>query len=96
MIHYVEDGTEAFTENGRLLTQVSPGAGYLAMEADSTPEIVPLTTVLTEDLRELLFADGLEGFLSLQAQMLTCNGQQLDFDGPYGQYYGKCFSISPS
>ncbi|MEK7395447.1 MAG: neuraminidase-like domain-containing protein, partial [Candidatus Poribacteria bacterium] len=60
--HYVEDGTSSFTNVERILTQLDWGLGFLSIRGTK----VMLTTILTDELSDILFAEGLEKFLSLQ------------------------------
>ncbi|MBI1926539.1 hypothetical protein HYR99_20135 [Candidatus Poribacteria bacterium] len=93
-VHYVEDGTSNFTNVRRILNQFASGDGLLYPGANVP--VVMLTTVLTDELSDMLFAKGLEEFLSLQTQQLTDSyGRQFSFRGAYGEYYWEMFFHIP-
>ena len=94
---FVENNYKSFTQSGRIVVQYDSGYSTLSLPADGGGrESVTLNTILTEELGETLYERGLEAFLSLGTQQLTDrNGQGLDFDGPYGQYYWELFFHIP-
>lgn len=94
--HYIETGDKNFTSAERTITQSQAGDGALSLAAGGVSEIVPATTILTDELTDILYAKGLEQFLSLQTQQMTDNsGQQLDMKGAYGEYYWELFFHIP-
>ncbi len=96
---FVENNYTSFTKSKRTLVQFDSGAAALSLPAGgsgSGSQSVPLNTVLTDELGEVLSGKGLEEFLSLSTQQLTDrDGQGFDFDGPYGQYYWEMFFYIP-
>lgn len=91
---YVESNSKNFTDRESIVRQEYSGAATLSFSGASYP--VKLDTVLAEEMGEILFNKGLEEFLSLSTQLLTdYYGQDLDFDGPYGQYYWELFFHIP-
>lgn len=102
---YTENNlTEFFVENGKkslskhFISQTIQNESNLAVSkfaADSYDNVV-LSTILTDDLNDILYADGLEKFLALQTQQLhDNNGRTFDFSGPYGDYYWELFFHIP-
>lgn len=94
-MHYVEDGTSSFTNSGRILKQSTSGKGYLWFLNPDGRSFVDLTTILTDELSEILFATDIEQFLSLETQKITDGVNGLNFDGPYGVYYQELFFHIP-
>ena len=94
---YIENGQKTFTSLSRKLTQSLSGDGLLHIQRNRRRhDVVATTTFLTDELMDILCAKGLEQFLSLQTQKLVNNsGQQLDMDGPYGEYYWEMFFHIP-
>jgi hypothetical protein len=95
-VRHVENGTELFADIGKVITQTSTGDGVLSIPKKSGDlDSVTLTTYLTDELSEKLFAEGLIEFLASESQSLTSDGLQLDFKGPYGEYYWELFFHIP-
>ncbi|MBC8548394.1 MAG: hypothetical protein H8D23_01970, partial [Candidatus Brocadiales bacterium] len=93
---YVEDGTSDFTMRDKTLSQYKWGQGHLSIPGEIFgTHIKPLTTILTDELSDILFAKGLDQFLSLETQQLTDNFQKLDFNGAYGEYYWEMYFHIP-
>ncbi|KHE92194.1 MAG: hypothetical protein K8F52_01450 [Candidatus Scalindua rubra] len=94
---YIENGTKSFADKEKILTQLRWGQGHLSIPgAFFGTDAVSLTTILTDELSDILFAKGLEQFLSLETQQLADNsGQKLDFNGAYGEYYWEMYFHIP-
>jgi hypothetical protein len=95
-VRHVENGTEAFADIGRVISQVESGEGVLSIpkKPDGLDPVI-LTTILTDELSEKLFAEGLEEFLSSETQSQHSGGMQFDFKGAYGEYYWELFFHIP-
>jgi hypothetical protein len=95
--HYVEDGTKNFTNTFRIISQTQTGVGHLltpSINGSNSPVI--LTTILTDELSDILFGKGLEQFLSPKTQQMPdFFGQQFNLNGSYGQYYWEMFFHIP-
>jgi hypothetical protein len=92
-LFYVENGSKEFTDAIRIIAQSQAGDGLLLLDKGSP---VPLTTIHTDEFMDILYAEGLEQFLSLQTQNLnTGSGQKIDLKGPYGEYYWEMFFHIP-
>lgn len=96
-IHYVENGTTDFTNTDRVLTQFAWGDGQLSiLNNNGSLDTVNLTTILTDELSSILYAKGIEQYLSLQTQQMADQyGQKFDFKGAYGEYYWEMFFHIP-
>lgn len=108
---YYKEYESAFTENGDFITHFEHGEKVLSghklfQDRDGIATIkiavgngiedVPASTILTDELSDVLYARGLEHFLSLPTQQMTDKfGQMFDFEGPYGQYYWEMFFHIP-
>lgn len=93
-ITHIENGTKPLTNH--TLRQDKDGLAGIQILKDSNINYTPLTTILTDELADVLYAKGLEHFLSLQTQEMTDNeGQQFNFGGPYGEYYWEIFFHIP-
>ncbi|MCP4983896.1 MAG: hypothetical protein GY935_25755 [Gammaproteobacteria bacterium] len=98
---YVENNRPTFTKSRRIVGQTVTGDATLTLPHPYLPgadKHVTLNTVLTAELGEILFDRGLETFLSLSTQQMIDpdhDGLDLDFDGPYGQYYWEMFLHIP-
>jgi hypothetical protein len=96
---YVESGTQDLTKNN--IYQTTNGDSFLFIGSNPTNGfmfwfMLKLSTILTDEICDILFANGIEQFLSLKTQQLTdTNGLQLDFEGPYGEYYWEMFFHIP-
>jgi len=95
--HFIENGGKTFTSLERKISQSKAGDGMLLLPGNSSiQDIIPTTTILTDELVDILYAKGLEQFLSLQTQKITNNsGQQLNMKGAYGEYYWELFFHIP-
>ena len=94
--HYVENGSEKFTSfPGKTIVQNESIDAYLSDSNGSTIEVVRLSTILTDELSKILSQKGLTEFLKLTSQQLTEHGRDLDFSGPYGNYYWELFFHIP-
>lgn len=92
--YYIESGK--ITLSNHMVSQTSENAASLLVENGSNYDHVMLSTILTDELSEILFANGLEKFLSLTTQNLSDDyGQQFDFKGAYGDYYMELFFHIP-
>ncbi len=93
-VTHIEQGTKELSEN--YIKQDKKGNADLVVKSSKIMLLVPLDTVLTDELSDVLHGKGLESFLSLQTQTLTTkHGSQLNFRGPYGQYYWEMFFHIP-
>jgi len=94
--HYIETGIKNFTSSERRITQSKTGDGELIITTNGTQENIPATTILTDELMDVLYAKGLQQFLSLQTQNITnSSGQKVDLKGAYGEYYWEMFFHIP-
>lgn len=95
--HYIESGSTGFTSVNRKINQTGSGEAFLTLPANASGlELVQLTTILTDELQDILYTKGLEEFLSIRTQMLTNNsGLQFDMKGAYGEYYWELFFHIP-
>jgi hypothetical protein len=95
--HYVEDGSDDFTAANRILEQFPWGDARLVIaNGGGAPETVSVTTVLTDELSDVLYGKGIEQLLALTTQQLTdIYGRRLDFTGAYGEYYREMFFHIP-
>jgi hypothetical protein len=92
--YYIESGQKSLTNH--FVTQTPENDATLLVENEGKLDHVALSTILTDELSEILFAKGLERLLSLTTQNLTDDhGQQFDFKGPYGEYYWELFFHMP-
>lgn len=100
---YYENGYSSFfVENGHkslsrhLVAQTPENDASLYVKNGDNYDYVMLSTILTDELSNTLFAKGLEAFLTLTTQKLTDDyGQQLDFKGSHGEYYWEMFFHVP-
>lgn len=96
-ITHVEQGSRALSED--FIKQDAKGNADLVRRSSPGSKIqlkIPLDTFLTNELSDILHNKGLESFLSLETQTLTTkHGNQLNFRGPYGQYYWEMFFHIP-
>jgi hypothetical protein len=97
---YVESGTQNLTKN--TISQFTTSDAFLVIGSNNSTNgwmlsiMLKLSTILTDEICDILFANGIEQFLSLRTQQLTdTNGLQLDFEGPYGEYYWEMFFHIP-
>jgi hypothetical protein len=91
---YVESGQKSLTSH--LVAQTQRNDAALYVKNGNNYDYVALSTILTDELSDILFANGLEQFLALNTQELTDDyGQQLDFKGAYGEYYWEIFFHVP-
>src|SRR5690606_20909377 len=94
MVAYVEHGTRAMSKHK--VSQNKNGEGGIHIFNGEFYDYVSASTILTDDLADVLYAKGVEEFLSLKTQEMTDNsGQQFDFNGPYGEYYWEIFFHIP-
>lgn len=92
--YYIENGTKLLTNH--FVSQTPENDATLLVENENKLDHVSLSTILTDELSEILFAKGLEHLLSLTTQKLTDDyGQRLDFKGAYGEYYWELFFHIP-
>lgn len=92
--YYIESGK--ITLSNHFVSQTPENDASLLVENGNNYDHVTLSTILTDELSDILFAKGLEQFLSLTTQKLTDDyGQQLDFKGAYGDYYLELFFHIP-
>ncbi|MES2730090.1 MAG: neuraminidase-like domain-containing protein, partial [Bacteroidota bacterium] len=92
--YYVENGSKDFSDH--FIRQAPQGQAGMHVVNGKKSEPVLLSTILTDELADILFADGIDNFLSLPTQKLSNSiGQQLDFRGPYGEYYWEMFFHIP-
>ena len=91
---YMENGSKQLTSYGLLQTDEG-NAGVQLWNGDKC-DYLPLNTILTDEISTVLYAQGLEQFLSLKTQEMTDDGGlQFDFRGPYGEYYWEMFFHIP-
>lgn len=95
--HYVEDGTNTFTNKNNTIIQYTDGLATLNIPNDlGSLDSKSLNTILTDELTDTLYNYGIEEFLSLQNQNATDNvGQTFDMKGSYGEYYWELFFHIP-
>jgi hypothetical protein len=92
--YYIECGTKSLTNH--FVSQTPENEAALLVEKESNLDHVMLSTILTDELSDILFAKGLEELLSLTTQKLTDDhGRHFDFKGPYGEYYWEIFFHVP-
>jgi len=92
--YYVESGKESLSKH--FVVQMGVDISRLFIKEGNGLGHALLSTILTDELGDILFAKGLEQFLSLTTQNLTDDaGQQFDFDGAYGVYYWEMFFHIP-
>lgn len=91
-----------FVENGKIslsnhyLFQTPLNDAMLLVDNGNKSDLITLSTILTDELGDILFAKGLEQFLALSTQKLTDDhGQHLNFKGAYGEYYWEMFFHVP-
>jgi Tc toxin complex TcA C-terminal TcB-binding domain/Neuraminidase-like domain/Salmonella virulence plasmid 28.1kDa A protein len=94
---FVENNYTSFTKSNRTVAQFDSGTAFLSLPGGGNESrSVILNTILTDELGGVLYGKGLEEFLSLTTQQLTDrDGQGLDFQGSYGQYYWEMFFHIP-
>lgn len=91
---HIENGTRSMS--GHKLIQDKSGLADILVSRSGGPDNVPATTILTDEITDVLYSKGLEHFLSLATQKMTdSNGQMFDFEGPYGEYYWEIFFHIP-
>ncbi|HEY0066661.1 MAG TPA: neuraminidase-like domain-containing protein, partial [Flavisolibacter sp.] len=91
---YIENGMQQMSDHR--LTQDRNGLGGIHINKNSESDFVPVNTILTDELCDVLYAKGLDEFLSLKTQEMTDpNGQKFNFRGPYGEYYWEIFFHIP-
>lgn len=93
---YVENGRDAMSNHH--VYQSPQNDAFLFVQSQSTGvyDTVTLSTVLTDELGDILFSKGLKEFLALKTQQLTDeHGQQFDLKGAYGDYYWEMFFHIP-
>lgn len=95
--HYIESGSSSFTSLERKVTQSQAGDGMLLIPGNNgNQDTIPTTTTFTDELMDILYAKGLEQFLSLQTQKTASkSSQQFDIKGAYGEYYWEMFFHIP-
>ncbi|MFA6902177.1 MAG: neuraminidase-like domain-containing protein [Gallionellaceae bacterium] len=92
--YYIESGK--ITLSNHFVSQTPENDASLLVENGNNYDHVALSTILTDELSDILFAKGLEQFLSLTTQKLTDDyGRQFDFKGAYGDYYMELFFHIP-
>ena len=108
---YKKEYEEAYAENGDFVTHIEHGIKTLSdhkliqdktglasilVSRSSGSDNIPVTTILTDEITDVLYSKGLEHFLSLPTQKMTdAYGQMFDFEGPYGEYYWEIFFHIP-
>ncbi len=98
---HVEDGTKNFTLHKRVITQAKGEDASLSTTTNKGYiHNVRLSTILTEELQDILHANGLDAFLALEPQTLTkainiVMMAKLNMSGPYGAYYWELFFHIP-
>lgn len=94
LCQFIENGTRAMTDDK--IKQDIDGTGGIHIYNNQNEEFIPAHTILTDELSDILYAKGVEEFLSLKTQLINDdNGQQLDFRGAYGEYYWEIFFHIP-
>ena len=92
--YYIESGKKSLSQH--FVSQTADNNADLSVINNNNLDLVSLSTILTDELGDKLFAQGLEEFLSLSSQQLTDDeGQQFDFKGAYGDYYWELFFHIP-
>lgn len=95
-VHYVENGDKDFIRENNILTQVKSGKADLSINVIDRSDVIPLSTILSDELNITLAEQGLEEFLSLRTQnMPNSVPEKFDFNGPYGAYYWEMFFHIP-
>lgn len=100
---YVQDGSVDFIKKTQLIIQYLSYTSELHLpyvnQSIGLGRIIAiqLSAILVDELSQLLFVDGLEKFLSSETQLLRdpISHRQLDFNGPYGNYYWELFFHIP-
>lgn len=93
-VQYVENGSRSMSVNK--LSQNGNGEGGLHIYNSNHYDFVSVNTILTDELADILYAQGVEEFLSLNTQEMTdSSGMQFDFRGPYGEYYWEIYFHIP-
>jgi hypothetical protein len=92
---YVESGTDSLSQH--YVYQKPNGTALLLVSDNNSFSVVRLSTVLADKYGDILFAKGLEQFLTLATQQDVdeTTGQQVDFTGAYGEYYWEMFFHIP-
>lgn len=94
--YYIENGRESFTDHQVSQTPQNEALLHVDNPATGNTEPVLLSTILTDELGDILYSKGLKQFLSLTTQQLTDeHGQRFDFRGAYGDYYWEMFFHVP-
>jgi hypothetical protein len=94
LVHYIENGSKYMSQHK--LSQTKEGLGGLHIYNHNKYHFVSANTILTNELADILYAKGVEEFLSLKTQEMTdATGNQFDFRGPYGEYYWEIFFHIP-
>lgn len=92
--YYIESGKKSLSKHS--VSQTAENNADLFVKNANNLDPVALSTILTDELGDKLFAQGLEQFLSLSTQKLTDDeGQNFDFSGAYGEYYWELFFHIP-
>jgi len=94
VLYHIENGTKSLCKHAVWQTPQNDALLYIIDNGHF--ESVALSTILTDELGDILFAKGLERFLAPTTQKLTDDdGQHLDFNGAYGDYYWEMFFHIP-
>ena len=95
--HYIETGSDSFTDDYRKIHQAEDGTGHLLItDSLGNLQTIPTTTILTDEIIDILYAQGIETFLKLQTQNLSNQfGETFDMKGSYGEYYWEMFFHIP-
>jgi hypothetical protein len=92
--YYIESGKISLSNH--FVSQTPENDASLLVANGNNYDHVALSTILTDELSDILFAKGLEQFLTLTTQKLTDDyGQQFDLKGAYGDYYSELFFHIP-
>ncbi|RLD33654.1 MAG: hypothetical protein DRI73_05135, partial [Bacteroidetes bacterium] len=94
--HYIESGDRNFTDFERRITQSQNGEANLIISNNGIQENELASAILTDEFLDVLYAKGLQQFLSLQTQNMTNTvGDKVNLKGAYGEYYWEMFFHIP-
>ncbi|MGE5402559.1 MAG: hypothetical protein ACM3S2_19355, partial [Ignavibacteriales bacterium] len=92
---HIESGSSSLMDH--FIQQLTDGSATMQVLKDNNYSLINLSTIMTDELADILYAKGIEEFLSAKTQQMTNSaGEQLDFEGPYGVYYWELFYHLPA
>jgi hypothetical protein len=94
MFTHFEDGTKSMSSHR--ISQDGNGMGGIHIPRQNSYDFVSFNTILTDEITDVLYAKGVEHFLSLTTQEMTDQyGRKFDLRGPYGEYYWEIYFHIP-